>query len=121
MLLHLTKDLKMLRTVGDVSLFFMYIDGKLAGMTGSYVDDSLHCGNEKFLKPSGKSLEKFESRDREFDDFVFAGVTVRNSPNGFKLGQEDYIRKRSSLPLDCSYSDFRSSRAKLAWVTHTRP
>ena len=72
----------------DASLFFKHIDSKLTGMTGSYVDDSLLCGDKRFLRLSDKSLEKFESRERKLDSTTFAGVRTKTTPNGFGLSQE---------------------------------
>lgn len=85
------------------------------------MDDSLLCGNEKFLKETDKSLTKFESRNREMDNTLFAGVKIKTTSDGFSLSQEHYTKCLRILPKDCTFSDFRSLRHKLAWLTHTRP
>ena len=61
---HLREDLNMNATVGDLSLFVKHIEDKLIGLTGIYVDDSLLCGNDAFLKETDKSLKKL-NQERE--------------------------------------------------------
>ena len=118
---HLTKDMEMNTTVGELSLFIKHVDKKLIGMTGIYVDDSLLCGNDEFLKASDKSLETFESREREMDNTLFAGVKVTTVEAGFELSQKHYTKSLRILPKGCNFSDFRALLHKLAWLTHTRP
>ena len=45
---HLINDLRMTKTAGDLSLFIKVVDGKLRGMTGAYVDDTIGTGDEEF-------------------------------------------------------------------------
>lgn len=118
---HLKEDIGMDPTDGDLSLFFKHVESKLIGMTGTYVDDSLHCGTTDFMQLCDKSLDKFESREREMDNTTFAGVKVKTVENGFELSQEQYVKKIKVLSTDCSFKEFRSLRHQLAWLTHTRP
>lgn len=118
---HLKRDLDMKPLDGDLSLFVKHVDSKLVGLTGTYVDDSLWGGNEDFMAFSDKSLKKFESREKEVDNTTFAGVRVKTTNDEFELTQEHYTKKLKILLLDCSFSDFRSLRHQLAWLTHTRP
>lgn len=64
---HILEDLGMKRTTGDMSLFFKKIHGKLAGIIGTYVDDSLLAGTEEFLQHTDKTIRQFESKGREMD------------------------------------------------------
>jgi len=82
---HLEKDLNMTPTVGDMSLFSKCIDNKLAGLIGTYVDDSLICGNKEFEDLSKITLAKFESRERDYDNTKFAGFQVKTMSSGFEL------------------------------------
>lgn len=93
---HLMEDLTVTPTSLDMSLFFKGLKGKLSGLTGVYVDDTLGAGNDVFLKEANMTQEKFESRAREFDNFTFAGMEVSTIPEGIKLHQEKYAQ---SIPL----------------------
>jgi Reverse transcriptase (RNA-dependent DNA polymerase) len=42
---HMTSDLGMVSTIADISLFSKVIHGKVAGLAGNYVDDTISCGN----------------------------------------------------------------------------
>lgn len=41
-------DLKMTPSTGDMSFFFQTVKGKLEGLTGAYVDDSIGTGDKDF-------------------------------------------------------------------------
>jgi Reverse transcriptase (RNA-dependent DNA polymerase) len=61
----------------DPSLYYKAsINGELQGVIGTYVDDSLSAGTNVFEKETRETLEAFESRKREFDHLVFAGVSI---------------------------------------------
>jgi Reverse transcriptase (RNA-dependent DNA polymerase) len=118
---NLREDLQMKNISGDMSLFYKSISKRLQGLNGTYVDDSLLAGNDNFMKLSDKTMQLFESRDREMDNNKFAGVNIVTKSAGFETQQRDYIEKLSILPTEAPFSDFRSKRAQLAWITHTRP
>lgn len=118
---HLHQHLKMHPTSLDMSLYVRYMHGRLAGLTGSYVDDSLHAGRKEFLSETDKSLQKFRSRKREINAFEFAGVQIETVADGFRLHQAEYARKMPLLPTDCGFSLFRSVRRMLLWLVHIRP
>jgi Reverse transcriptase (RNA-dependent DNA polymerase) len=73
---HMRDDLGMIPTAGDISLFTKHVGSELCGIAGTYVDDSLLSGNADFLKLSETSQQKFDSRERQFDIFAFAGVDI---------------------------------------------
>lgn len=85
---HLKQDLGMDRTALGISLFFKLIQGQLGGLSGTYVDDGIHAGNEDFLKECDKTQEKFKSRARELDNFTFSGIQLETTPDGIRLHQE---------------------------------
>ena len=87
---YLKNDLKMSQTSLDISLFFKMISGKLAGMSGMYVDDGIHAGNDEFLKLCDKTEEKFKSKPREMRGFTFAWVRVETTNEGIELRQVTY-------------------------------
>ena len=118
---HLKKDLNMSQASLDISIFFKMIRGKLTGMSGMYVDDGIHAGNDEFLKLCDRSQKRFKSKPREMGTFTFAGVRVETTDEGIKLGQEAYAQSIKPLPEDCTFRDFRSCRQRLQWLVHTRP
>jgi hypothetical protein len=54
-------------------------------------------------------------------NLIFAGVCVKRNEKAVTPSQQHYIEKLTELPSDCSFEDFRSARARLAWACHTRP
>jgi hypothetical protein len=118
---HINDDIGMKSTTGDMSFFYKNIGNNLVGLTGTYVDDSLLAGNLEFEKVTKTAMDKFESRDREMDNTKFSGVNITTTDEGFDLDQNDYIARIKLLSIDCNFTDFRSKRAQLSWITHTRP
>jgi hypothetical protein len=51
----------------------------------------------------------------------FAGVNIQTTANGYDLDQIDYISEITLLSNDCTFTEFRSKRAQLSWITHTWP
>lgn len=118
---HLRQDLMMTPTSGDLSLFFKVVKGKLCGLTGAYVDDTIGAGDAQFEQDSKATGLRFQSKDRENDNFQFAGIQLDKLEDGFLMHQERFARKISRLSKDCTYAQFRSKRHEQAWLTHTRP
>ena len=114
-------DMQMSQATLDISLFFKVQDGILQGVSGYFVDDGIHAGNELFQKENEKIEQRFISKPREFDDFKFAGIHITRTPQGISLQQVDYTKTIKPLPKDASFSDYRSLRQKLMWASHTRP
>ena len=114
--------MKVTPTDADPSFYFKSIDDKIIGLLGVYVDDTLAAGNKEFEKETDKIPAEFESKPREFPPILFAGMNIeRNSTGGYKLHQKPYLDKIDPLKKDDTYEEFRSTRHKLAWITHTRP
>eukprot|EP00168_Porphyra_purpurea_P011369 TRINITY_DN2896_c0_g1_i1.p1 TRINITY_DN2896_c0_g1~~TRINITY_DN2896_c0_g1_i1.p1 ORF type:complete len:816 (+),score=159.39 TRINITY_DN2896_c0_g1_i1:2887-5334(+) len=122
---HIDKDLAMLPFISDPALYFKrFLDGVLSGMLGSYVDDTFHGGNQRFMSLTEATLVQFQGRPRMLDKVDFVGVhitTVPGSPRSFNIDQGAYIDRLKLLPDDASFFKFTSVRASLAWLTHTRP
>lgn len=57
-----------------------------------YVDDSLFCGNNGFVKFPQKTLDKFEPKKRDFDETVLAGVRVKRTDYVFELFRSSTVR-----------------------------
>ena len=53
---------------------------------------------------------------------MFTGFSLSQSTGGTIVQeQHEYLRKLEELPLDASFSHFKSMRMKLAWLSNSRP
>lgn len=118
---HLQHDLRMQPTAGDFSFFVKVVSGKLQGMMGTYVDDTLCAGTNDFHETSTATERKFESKERKYDSFTLACIQVDRSGDEYLPHQEKYINRITELSKDCTFAEFRSRRQTLAWLTNTRP
>lgn len=120
---HTTNDLKMIPTKGDPSLYYKH--GKaneLIGIMGLYVDDEMLAGNASFEKLTEDTLQRFQSNPRKTGSFEFFGCSCEQlSNNTYTISQSNYISNLKLLQLSSTFSQFRSFRATLSWLTHTRP
>jgi Reverse transcriptase (RNA-dependent DNA polymerase) len=109
------------QSTGDFSLFFRIVANKIVGLSSSYVDDLLQAGTTEFRADMEKQFNKaFEMAPPQKGSFTFAGIQVETSP-GLRLHQNGYIDRLSTLPATATFDDFRTQRATIAWITHTRP
>lgn len=88
---------------------------------GKYVDYVISTGPLEFEKETELISKKFECKNKEFDNLRFAGVYIQKVGNCTKIHQESYIRRLSLLKNTGTYETFRSERARLTWIQHTRP
>lgn len=121
MVRHLKKYLMMHPKTLELSLFVRLMRGQLAGLTGMYVDDSLHVGMGEFLEETKKIEAKFRSRDRDRDKFTFAGIEVKNESESILMHQQSYALGLKPVPVDASFKLFRCAKMYLQWMVHTRP
>ena len=75
---HLKNDLGMSQTSLDISLFFKMIRGKLAGMSGMYVDDGIHAGNDEFFKTLRQDSRKIQVEATRNGRIYIRGGTRRD-------------------------------------------
>lgn len=75
---HHLSDLKMKSLITDSALHakFDEKDGNLVGLSGTYVDDILRCGHEKFQQLSEKTSDVFQTTPAIFDHAMFARVSL---------------------------------------------
>lgn len=119
---HISR-LRMKQSTGDFALLFRRIADKLVGLSGSYVDDILQAGTTQEKKRIIMEMErKFDIKQPEQDNFEYTGIQCDTSnPRLRRLSQYHYISRLQALKKYDSFTTFRSMRARLAWVTHTRP
>ena len=59
---HHTKELNMEQATGDFSLIFKRMMNKLIGLSGTYVDDIIRTGDDRFREESTRSTQnKFDT------------------------------------------------------------
>lgn len=95
--------------------------GKPRGTIGTCVDDTTSAGTNEFIEETTLTEKSFESKNRSYDNFTFAGVQVEKVQDGYLLHQENYARRLKELSKDRTFADFRSRRHELMWLTNTRP
>lgn len=119
---HLTNDLGMFPHVGDPSLYVRKRNGSMEGITGVYVDDSIHAGTQWFQNLTICMLKRLESKPRIYDNFTFFGSYVETRKSGeLLLSQRGYTQNLRLNSMDISFETFRRQRAIFSWATHTRP
>jgi Reverse transcriptase (RNA-dependent DNA polymerase) len=118
---HLRRDMGMKSTTGDPALFFKRNGDKHIGLCAAYVDDILQDGDPSFVNLSEQTLDKFQCHPREWNDVQFGGVEIESKIQEIVIHQRRYISKLKPLKNDATFSDFKSFRAKLSWVTQTCP
>lgn len=124
------RKLKMRMITGDQALFYHTTEaeksgqeeGNCDGLLGTYVEDILFSGTEKFEKHTKKLDEKIKVKPAKKLPITFAGLSINKEQDGtITIDQSEYIRKLTKLEKDCTYEDFRSYRHKLAWIASSRP
>jgi len=122
---HVATDLGMVPLTSDPALCSKRLaGGGLSGLLGYYVDDCLLAGDPPFQELTKRTLTRFQAKARTLDDAEFVGVrvTTAKSPSPrFSIDQRAYADTVKRLPADAAFKAFRSSRASVAWLAHTRP
>ena len=101
-------------------LFFRRAESKVIGLTATYVDDTLACGDREFYKLTERTQDRFETKPREKEQIHFAGVYINKDAQGYRIHQSRYIDRLTNLPNVSDFSNFRKARATLSWVIHSR-
>ena len=106
----------------DPALYHLVIDGNLAGLSGSYVDDIIRCGTQKFKRHCLSTSERSEMSGDETIPCTFTGFRLSyDSHHAVQIDQHRYIEELRPLPEDGTYKDLASLRMQLAWLSHSRP
>lgn len=71
----------------DMSLCFEVSTAGLLGLICVYVAVSLNCGNRDVLKETHKTLERSQSKGREFENNEFAIVNLETTPDRIIIHQ----------------------------------
>lgn len=98
------------------------VNGILKWLSDGYVDHLISFGDCAFKKLCEKINARFEILDGQILPCSFTGFSLRcNKDNEVVQDQHDYIKKFEKLPIDASYSNFRSMIMRLAWHSNTIP
>ncbi len=109
-------------TKTDLSLYVAFRRGELIGINGTYVDDLMRTGTHEFMEKSRKRKRRIETSSDDATPFTFAGFTVSNPRDGsLTMDQAFYLEKIECLESGCSFSEFRSTRMRVARLANTRP
>jgi hypothetical protein len=115
------QQLRLEQATGDFALYFRRLANKLVGISSTYVDDLLQAGTPEFRQDMERQFKSsFDMADTKCGAFTFAGIQAENGKR-FSLHQNGYIDRLDILPSSASFSDYRAQRAKVAWITNTRP
>ncbi|PXF39448.1 hypothetical protein BWQ96_10859 [Gracilariopsis chorda] len=98
----------MTQAVGDLSLFFKHINGQLAGLAGTYVDDSMLSGSDEFMKSTDVTSQRFEAKPK-------ASITSFSPASRFPLQTVVFasISASKSASLPCYLQMRRSLNSNL--------
>ncbi|PXF39901.1 hypothetical protein BWQ96_10374 [Gracilariopsis chorda] len=96
----------MTQAVGDLPLFFKHINGQLAGLAGTYVDDSMLSGSDEFMKSTDVTSQRFEAKPKALDNFVFAGLEISTTDRGLCLPSAQANRQAYHATSRCAFSEF---------------
>ena len=120
--IHHLENLKMKQSTGDLSLFFKRLGNKLVGISGSYVDDLLGTGTKSLNDSSTiETNQTFETKDQTKNEIKFTGLSINGKNKTKSISQSEYIRNIELLPKTTTFDLFRSMRAKLNWISNSRP
>lgn len=94
-------------------------------MLGIYADDCLFEGSQLFNDVICLPKSCFESKPVEWDSVEFLGVRITKECIQyevlFEINQIGYINKLTQIPSNSDFDTFRSLRACMSWVCHSRP
>ena len=119
------EELLMTPLSSDIAAFYKKGKGATSGMLGLYVDDSIAAVGPEFVKEVEKIQNRFDAKPTKWDQFHFLGVRIstKNEPMeaGIEIDQPQHISDIEPIPTGTTFREFRSIRAKLSWLSHTRP
>lgn len=89
---HVVDDLGMTPTIGDSALYTKETNGKVDGICGSFVDDTLNAGSDTCERLAEVTLTMFESKSRDYENFDFYGTQIRTiKPGEYEVTETYYI------------------------------
>ena len=117
---HHRLALEMVPLRSEPACYIKHEDGKLVGISGSYVDDLLRAGKKSFRDECRKTYEAFDMGEEEDLPCDFTGFYLRRDGDSILQHQRSHLKNSETLQSSATFPDFRSMRMKLAWISHTR-
>jgi len=120
---HYRKHLRFYQATSDFALFFRHAADKLVSICGTYVDDNICAGTTAEKKRIIETMEKqfdIVVDDTDLQQYVGCKIDMRNK-NCITISQPNHVKRIEILELNATYSKYRSMRARMAWLTQTRP
>ena len=121
---HHTIKMSMCKVPMDPCLLYTEDFGVLQGLLGMQVDDILFGGTKSFLEREEHFAGDFPNKGRKkiSEEFVrFNGIEILRCEAGYQLSQVSYVKDIPMIPKDddLSFEDFRSIRAKYAYLAYS--
>ena len=112
----------MRQTTGQFALFFRRSADKLMALSGCYVKDVLQASPPALKSEIQRQIKKrFEITVPDTLRLIYIVIMCDTpDPKMRTLSQAHYVKCLQYLPVAADFSAFRSLRAKLMWIVHTR-
>jgi hypothetical protein len=101
-----------------MACFARWAQGRLHGLLGVYVDDTLCAVYSHYEELSKTTAEKFKFGTLSHVPLTFGSSDISETDEGYQKTQDNYRGKLRSLLLSASFADFRSPRVQLTWMVH---
>lgn len=83
----------------DSALDALMTNGLLKGLSGTYVDDLLRCGNSKYRRLCKKTHQRFDMAQEEELPCTFTGFKLRRTDDGLIEDPFQELQSPSNHPL----------------------
>ena len=118
----------------DQAIFTWYFGDKLQGIIVTHVDDFCFAVSEIFqAKVIERLCHLFKIKSEEVSEFQYIGLSIKESKDIIKIGQNEYVKKLKCIPVEGSrnlreaistteVTETRQLIGQLNWLaTQTRP
>ena len=118
----------------DQAIFTWYFGDKLHGIIVFHIDDFFFAGSQIFqAKVIERLCHLFKIKSEEVSEFQYIGLSIKESKDNIKIGQNEYVKKLKCIPVEGSrnlreaistteVTETRQLIGQLNWLaTQTRP
>ena len=87
----------------DQAIFTWCFGDKLHGIIVTHVDDFCFAGSEIFQANFIERLRHlFKIKSEEVSEFQYIGLSIKESKDNIKIGQNEYVKKLKCIPVEGS-------------------
>ena len=120
------KELGMSPLTTDIAAFTENDDeDRVSLIIGLYVDDTIIAVHPSSMTTIERMQSRFMSRPIDWSKFNFVGTHVSTETYGIDrvltITQPQHMTEIRSIPVGTTFTEFRSIRARIAWLSHSRP